>query len=37
VIDGKVVVREGLLETLELAPLIARHNALARSLAQAAR
>jgi 8-oxoguanine deaminase len=37
VIDGKVVVREGRLETLELAPLIARHNALARSLAQAAR
>ena len=37
VIDGKVVVREGRLETIELAPLIERHNALAGRLAQAAR
>ena len=37
VIDGKVVVREGRLETNELAPLIERHNALAGRLAQAAR
>ncbi len=37
VIDGKVVVREGRLETLDLAPLLARHNDLARRLAQAAR
>lgn len=37
VIDGKVVVREGRLTTLELGPLIERHNRLAHSLAQAAR
>ncbi|MGN6315141.1 8-oxoguanine deaminase [Trinickia sp.] len=37
VIDGKVVVRDGCLATLELAPLLERHNALARSLGEAAR
>jgi cytosine/adenosine deaminase-related metal-dependent hydrolase len=37
VIDGKVVVRDGRLATLELAPLIERHNALARTLGEAAR
>ncbi|MCA6218066.1 8-oxoguanine deaminase [Ideonella sp. B7] len=33
VVNGRVVVREGQLATLELAPLLARHNALARQLA----
>lgn len=33
VVNGQVVVREGQLATLELAPLLARHNALARQLA----
>lgn len=37
VINGKVVVRDGRLTTLELAPLIERHNALARTLGEAAR
>ncbi|CAN7329049.1 8-oxoguanine deaminase [Trinickia sp. LjRoot230] len=36
VIDGKVVVREGHLATVELEPLINRHNALAQRLASAA-
>jgi cytosine/adenosine deaminase-related metal-dependent hydrolase len=36
VVNGRVVVREGRLTTLELEPLIARHNALAMVLAQAA-
>jgi cytosine/adenosine deaminase-related metal-dependent hydrolase len=35
VIDGRVVVREGRLATLELGPLVERHNALAASLAGA--
>ena len=33
VVNGRVVVREGQLATLELVPLLARHNALARQLA----
>lgn len=33
VVNGRVVVREGQLATLELTPLLARHNALARQLA----
>ncbi|WP_374584548.1 8-oxoguanine deaminase [Ideonella dechloratans] len=33
VVNGRVVVREGQLATLALAPLLARHNALARQLA----
>ena len=37
VIIGKVVVREGSLTTLELPPLLERHNRLARSLGEAAR
>jgi len=37
VIDGKVIVREGRLQTLELAPHLERHNRLARQLTQAAR
>ncbi len=37
VINGKVVVREGRLTTLELPPLLERHNRLARSLGEAAR
>ncbi|MFZ4286697.1 8-oxoguanine deaminase [Variovorax sp. HJSM1_2] len=37
VVNGRVVVREGRLATLELAPLVQRHNALAQQLAQAAR
>jgi cytosine/adenosine deaminase-related metal-dependent hydrolase len=37
VINGKVVVRDGRLATLELSPLLERHNALARSLAEAVR
>ena len=36
VVNGKVVVREGRLATVELEPLVARHNALAVQLAQAA-
>jgi 8-oxoguanine deaminase len=31
-VDGKVVVREGRLTSVELAPVIERHNALARQL-----
>jgi cytosine/adenosine deaminase-related metal-dependent hydrolase len=37
VINGKVVVREGRLATLELGPLLERHNALARTLGERAR
>jgi cytosine/adenosine deaminase-related metal-dependent hydrolase len=37
VINGKVVVREGRLTTLELGPLLERHNALARTLGERAR
>jgi cytosine/adenosine deaminase-related metal-dependent hydrolase len=37
VVNGRVVVREGQLATLELGPLIERHNALARQLVDAAR
>ncbi|HEX7684959.1 MAG TPA: 8-oxoguanine deaminase [Trinickia sp.] len=37
VIDGKVVVRDGQLTTVELAPLVERHNRLARTLGEAAR
>ncbi len=33
VINGKVVVRDGKLTTLELEPLIERHNTIARALA----
>ncbi len=36
VVNGKVVVREGRLATIELAPLLARHNVLATQLAQLA-
>lgn len=36
VINGKIVVRDGRLTTLELAPLLERHNRLAYTLAQAA-
>ena len=36
VVNGKVVVREGRLTTVALEPLVARHNALAVQLAQAA-
>ena len=36
IVHGRVVVRDGQLTTLELPRLIARHNALARELAQAA-
>ena len=32
VINGRVVVREGHLETVDLDPLIARHNAVAKAL-----
>jgi len=35
VVDGRVVVREGRLTTFELAPVVERHNALARGLAEA--
>ncbi|MGF6411375.1 hypothetical protein OKW37_003045 [Paraburkholderia sp. MM5482-R2] len=35
-IDGKVVVKNGQLATLELGPVIERHNALARQLYEAA-
>jgi len=37
VVNGRVVVREGRLAAVELEPLLERHNALARQLAQAAR
>jgi cytosine/adenosine deaminase-related metal-dependent hydrolase len=37
VINGKTVVHDGRLTTLEIVPLLERHNALARSLAEAAR
>jgi cytosine/adenosine deaminase-related metal-dependent hydrolase len=37
VVDGRVVVRDGRLATLELEPLVRRHNRLARDLAEAAR
>lgn len=33
VVDGRVVVRHGRLETVELSPLVARHNTLAQVLA----
>ena len=36
VVNGRVVVREGRLATVEMEPLVARHNALAVQLAQAA-
>ncbi|AJP57457.1 8-oxoguanine deaminase [Pandoraea vervacti] len=37
VVNGRVVVREGRLETLDLPSLVTRHNALARQLAEASR
>jgi len=37
IVNGRVVVRAGRLATLELEPLVARHNRLARTLADAAR
>lgn len=37
VVNGRVVVREGRLTTLEIEPLVERHNALARALCDAAR
>lgn len=37
IVNGRVVVRQGQLNTLELGPLIERHNQLARQLANAAR
>jgi 8-oxoguanine deaminase len=37
VIDGRVVVKEGVLQTVELGPVIERHNRLAGQLVQAAR
>ena len=37
VVNGKVVVRNGQLETVDLLPLIERHNGLARQLAEAVR
>lgn len=37
VVAGRVVVREGRLTTVEVAPLVARHDALARALVEAAR
>ena len=36
VVNGRVVVREGQLATIDLGPLIERHNALARRLAMTA-
>jgi hypothetical protein len=36
IVNGKVVLREGRLTTLELEPLLERHNKLAIQLAQAA-
>ena len=37
VVNGRIVVRDGQLATVDLGPLIERHNTLARLLAQAAR
>ena len=37
IVNGRVVVRDGELATLELPVLVERHNALARALAEAAR
>jgi cytosine/adenosine deaminase-related metal-dependent hydrolase len=37
VVNGRVVVREGRLTTLDLPSLVTRHNALARQLAEASR
>ena len=37
VVNGRVVVREGRLTTVDLAPLVERHNRLAVQLAEAAR
>jgi hypothetical protein len=37
VVNGQVVVREGLLTTVDLGPLVERHNRLAEALASAAR
>ena len=37
VVNGRVVVREGRLTTVDLAPLVERHNRLAGQLAEAAR
>jgi cytosine/adenosine deaminase-related metal-dependent hydrolase len=37
IVDGKVRVRRGRLESFELAPVIERHNQLARQLAEGAR
>ncbi|WP_419095730.1 hypothetical protein [Curvibacter soli] len=37
IVNGRVVVREGRLATLEVEPLVERHNALALQLAQARR
>jgi 8-oxoguanine deaminase len=37
VVDGRVLVRQGRLEAFELEPVVARHNALARALAERAR
>jgi hypothetical protein len=37
VVHGRVVVRQGQLATVDLGPLIERHNALARQLAEQAR
>jgi len=37
VVNGKVVVREGRLATLDLPPVIERHNALAHALVEASR
>jgi hypothetical protein len=36
VVNGRVVVEQGRLTTVELEPLLERHNALARELAQSA-
>jgi cytosine/adenosine deaminase-related metal-dependent hydrolase len=37
IVNGRVVVREGQLTTVDLGPLVERHNRLALNLAQAAR
>ncbi|MNU06479.1 hydroxydechloroatrazine ethylaminohydrolase [compost metagenome] len=37
VVNGRVVVREGQLTTVDLGPLVERHNRLALALAEAAR
>ena len=37
VVNGRIVVREGYLETVNLGPLMERHNRLALQLAQAGR